>query len=256
MLRLRRHLVTPIAAAAAFIGCADNPEGPADHDDELTVELTLSSDHLHTLSPVEFTAIVRDHHGTIVTDFDTLHVERRATDADTWRTAADLTLQGDAFIGATTFTSRGEYDLRVVGRRAGHDEVDVIPMHDSMDEMMGPLHVGRAHVVAGGYRIEFESFPGHIHEGSETAFRFWVMEAEADADGNRAPISGLAGGIHCIEPEGASETHSPDEIETGVYEGAHTFASAGEGAAALHFTAADGSGEAEASFELHVAHAH
>lgn len=253
---LPRHLIA-LTVIAAVVGCSDNPTEPADHDDELSVELTLSSDHLHILSPVTFTATVRDHHDAVVTEFDSLRVERRATDGDTWRTAADLTLQGDAFVGTGTFRSSGEYHLRVVGLRTGHDETAAIPMHDTMQDMMGPVDVARAHAEAGGYRIEFESFPGHIHEGDETTFRFWVMEQEADADGNRAPITGLAGEIHCEEPNGESESHSPNEVEAGVYEATHTFVSAGEdGAAALHFTASDGTTEAEAEFELHIAHGH
>ena len=58
-----------------LIGCESNPTGV--HDEALTVELSLSPDHVHILSPVTFTAVVRDEHGELVTDMDTVRVERR-----------------------------------------------------------------------------------------------------------------------------------------------------------------------------------
>lgn len=235
----------------ALLGCESNPT--AVHDEELTVELTVSPDHVHILSPVTFTAVVRDGHGELVTDMDTVRVERKAIGSDTWRTAADLVLSGTQYTAEYTFVSSGDYELRVLGMRAGHAAMEQMMMATAMD----PLHAVPAHAEAGGYRIEFESFPGHIHEGSEVEFRFWIMEPERDPTTNeRAPIVGLAAEIHCGEPSGANEeSHVAVEPEGGTYTALHTFVSAGDGAAEIHFTGLDGN-PASASFPLHIAHAH
>lgn len=247
----KRHLAPILAVPFVLVACGENPTGSDGHEDELTVELTVSPDHLHTLAPVTFTAVVRDGHGTVVMDLDTLRVER-SLDGGEWRKAADLSPGTGSFTGTYTFSTSGEYEFRVSGMRTGHGSMMEIPMAQAME----PMHVGRAHEVVGGYRVEFESFPGHIHEGSEVAFRFWVKEAQADASGNRAPITGLAGQVLCGEPAGGSETHSPlQEVEPGIYEALHTFQSAGDATAALHFTGTGGEA-AEATFDFHVAHPH
>ncbi|NIQ55658.1 MAG: hypothetical protein GWN85_19945 [Gemmatimonadetes bacterium] len=232
------------------IGCESNPTEV--HDEELTVALTLSTDHVHILSPVTFTAVVRDGHGELVTDMDSLRVERKAVDSDTWRTAAELELSGTQYVGEYTFVSSGEYELRVLGKRAGHMGMEEMMMSPAMEN----VHAVPAHAEAGGIRIEFESFPGHIHEGSEIEYKFWLMEPERDPVTNeRPPISGLAAEVHCVEPDGANESHAAVESETGVYTAAHTFVSAGEGSVEIHFTDLDGN-PAEASFPLTIVHAH
>lgn len=239
-------LMVPFALA----GCESNPT--ALHDEELTVELTVSPDHVHILSPVTFTAVVRDAHGELVTDMDTVRVERKATDSDTWRTAADLVLSGTQYAGEATFVSSGDYELRVLGMRAGHAVMEEMSMATAMD----PLHAVPAHAEAGGYRIEFEAFPGHVHEANEVEFKFWIMEPERDPTTNeRPPIAGLAAEIHCNEPDGTSESHDALEPEGGTYTAQHTFVSVGDGEAQIHFIGLDGN-PASASFPLHIVHAH
>ena len=105
------------------------------------------------------------------------------------------------------------------------------------------------------YRVEFESFPGHIHEGSAAEMRFWVMEAEKNAAGERPPITGLtAARIHCLTGSNAEEFHAVTEIEPGVYQAEHSFTEAGEFHAGIHLDV--GGQAAEASFDLHIAHQH
>lgn len=249
---MNRHWITALMASVVAAGCVANPTAPAEeHEDataDLTVNLVLSSSHVHILSELTYTVTVTDDHGNVVTDFDTLRVERKAADSDTWR-GTDLELQGTSYVGTYTFTSSGDYQIRVAGRRS-HDAA-MVQMY-MMPEM---LHAARAHVEAGGYRIEFETFPGHIHQHDTATVAFWVMEQDQDASGNRAPITGLSPEIHCLEADGSEETHGAMEMTAGVYEAEHTFAHVGDFVAALHFTALDGS-TAEAAFKTHVAGGH
>lgn len=228
------------------LACDDNPTGTSG---VLTVELTMSPDHVHILqTEVTFTVEVRDSRGRLVTDFETMQVERLQSGSDTWRGIA-LALQGDVYEGTYTFSSSGDYALRVSGARPGEAEARVLYTAPEM------LSVVRAHAEAGGVRVEFETFPGHIHEGDTAALRFWAMEPERNVDGVRPPITGLTGEFHCLETGGAEVMTAVVEVEPGVYEAEHLFANAGGAHVGLHFTAPDNSA-AEAAYEVNVAHAH
>lgn len=242
---------TVLAAALALLvgACASNPAAPGHEEGEFSVEVTYTPDHVHTLqSEVTFTVTVRDHDGNAVTDFEAVQLERLAEGSDTWR-AIELAPAGDAFVGTYTFTSSGEYHLRVMAQHHGETEMSLL------HELHDPVHVARAHAEAGGYRIEFESFPGHIHEGETAAVTFWVMEPEADEHGERHPIEGLSAEVH-VAPEGDQgsmvEAH---EHGPGEYEAEQPFAEAGEYHVGLHFTDASGQ-PAEAEFHVHVVHGH
>jgi hypothetical protein len=243
-----RYLAASFVVPFLFAGCAENPAAAHDHEDELSVELTVSPGHAQTLSEVTFAVGVTDRHGKAITDFDTLRVEHRLTGSDGWR-GTDLMLEGGAYTAPYTFYTSGAYDLRVVGLHRGHAEMAVL--HRAAE----PLHVRRAHVEAGGYRVEFESFPGHIHEGDTATLKFWVLQAEKDASGNRPPVGGLAAEIHYTDASGAAETHPAVEAHAGVYETDHAFRNPGDGLVALRFTDRDGA-PAEAGFPLKVAHEH
>lgn len=254
-----RHLLSVLLVPLALAACAENPvavdQTPADDDEhghatsELNVELSVTPDHIHILqSEATFTVKVTDHDGNAVTDFDSLRVERKAHDSDTWR-AIELAVDGDVFTGTYTFASSGEYEVRVAGMRHGDAAMTV------MHQMAEHLHAARAHGELAENRVEFESFPGHIHQGETGAMRFWVMEAEKNADGVRSPITGLTDlKIHCIESDGSEELHAVNEIEPGVYEAEHAFDEAGEFHAGIHMTHENETHEA--AFELHIAHGH
>lgn len=246
----RHWLALLLVFPFALVACAENPTEA--HNEELTVELTLSSSHVHILSPVTFTAVVRDGHGELVTNMDSLRVERKAVDGDTWRTAADLTLSGSDYTGEYTFVSSGEYELRVMGMPEGHSAMEEMLASPALEH----VHAVPAHAEAGGYRIEFEAFPGHIHENDQVEVKFWVMEIEQDpATDERPPITDLAAEIYCLEADGSTESHLAAENVAGEYTASHTFVNAGDGGAEIRFTGADGS-EATASFTLHVVHGH
>lgn len=168
--------------------------------------------------------------------------------SDSW-SAIELALAGTAYVGTYTFSSSGDYQLRVMGQRPG--EAGMRVLYEAPD----PLHAVRAHAEAGGYRIEFEAFPGHIREGDDAALRFWIMEPERDASGNRSPILGVRGEVHIVESDGSEVARDLQEMGDGVYESDHSFAAADEAHVQLHFTGADGQ-PAEVEFHLHIAHAH
>lgn len=240
-----RFLATVPTLVFCALACADNPVAVEDdHEETLTAELALSSEHVHTLSELVFSVVVRDGHGDVVTDLEAVTVDRLAVGSDTWR-STELALQGSAWIGPYTFMSTGEYQLRVSVTRHGHQEPEVV------HAMSESLHVGRAHMEVAGYRVEFESFPGHLHEGDEAEMKFWVFEAEKNAAGVRPPVAGLSVHIGCLEASGAFERHGAAEAEHGVYSAHHTFAEAGAFVATLHLPGAH-----QAEFTTQVAHKH
>lgn len=246
-----RHWTTIILLPAlftAFTACVENPVAIVEPP-SLTVLLEVSPDHIHIWqTEVTFTVSAIDEHGNAVTDFDTIRVERKAHGDETWR-AVELEREGDVYVGNYVFASSGDYDLRVAGMRHGDHEMMVL------HEMSEHFHVARAHVEAAGYRVEFETFPGHLHEGDEATVRFWMMEAEADEDGERAPITGISAEVHCLESGGVEEHHHAVETEPGLYEADHHVQEAGPMHVGLHFTAQDGT-EIEAALEIEIAHGH
>lgn len=234
-----------------FTGCKDNPvEVHVDEGDEsLTAELTISDDHIHTLSEITYTVKITDHHGETITNMETVEVQRKGHDDTEWR-GTELTLSAGVYTGSYTFNSSGEYDLRVAGIRHGGTEMEV------MHEMEGHMEVARAHVNSGDYRIEYESFPGHIHDGETATVKFWIYEAEKDASGARPAVTGLAPHIHCTNPDGSNEHHDViTEESAGIYTVDHTFVGGGEAHMGTHFMAPDNTA-VEAEFHLHVSHGH
>lgn len=227
-------------------GCEDDP---VEVHDDLHVELTVSPDHVHTLSEITYTATITDHSGAPVTNLAAVEVQRKAHDSDTWR-GTELTLDGIVYKGDYTFSSSGDYDIRVAVTRAGETTMEVVY------EMTDHFHVGRAHVEVGNYRVEYENFPGHVHEGDLVTVKFWVMEAEKDASGNRPPVNGLSPEIVCTNSDGSFEAHTDvSEPENGVYQVEHTFIVAGEAHEEIEFTAPDNT-SVSADFHFHVAHKH
>lgn len=247
------HRLTPVLVSLVLAACAENPAAVDEHADatgDLQVQLSVTPDHVHILqSEVTFTVTVTDHHGEAVTDFESLVVERKAHDSETWR-AVEMTLQGDSYVGTYVFSSSGEYEIRVAGMR--HGDPELVVMHTMAEHM----EVARAHGELGvAYRAEFESFPGHVHEGETVTLRVWVMEAERNAEGIRPPITGLTGTeIHVQLEGGAEESHALTESEPGLYEADHDFLEAGHYHIAFH---AEIDGQSyEAEFEVEAVPAH
>lgn len=235
-----------LAMAVWALACSDNPTAP--HDHELIVNLEMSTDHFHTLAEITFTVTVTDDHGDYVTDFTTIQVERELEGTATWR-PIELALIGTAYVGTYTFTTSGDYHFRVAGMRGSDTEAQVIyeyPEH---------VEVVRAHEVVGSSRVEFESFPGHIHEGQDVVVRFWIMESEQNAAGERPAITGLDVVIECGNPDMTSEMHTVTDTGDGIYEATHLFDGNGEGHMEVRFTDTAGV-EQEVDFHVHIVAAH
>lgn len=236
-----------LAGLASLTGCNSNPTAP-DHG-ELTVEFSFEPGHVHILqSDVTYSVRVLDHHGEAVTDFLALEVQRLQEGSDTWRGTA-LELNGDTYQATVRFSTSGEYELRIAGQRPG--EADLVVLHHVPE----PLHAVPAHGEAGGYRVEFETFPGHIHTGDDATATFWIMETERNTAGDRPPISGLSPEVHILESDGTTVDLTLVESEAGRYDASHTFHQAGATQFTIHFTGSDGL-PAEVTFDHNVAHAH
>ncbi len=245
-MRIRRllalALIGPVASA-----CTANPVFP-DHDEELVAEVTFSAEHLATLTEFTITVHVEDDHGEHVTAMAEVRAEFRFHDTETWR-AETLTLEGEEFTGTHMFMSSGEYDFRVIGIQLG--QVEEFVLYEAAEHM----EVERIHVEVGDFIVEFETFPGHVHEGGEAAARFWIMEAEADPDGHHHMMAGLHAEIHVTDANGAAMEHEAHEEEAGIYEAHHTFLEAGEARFEIHFEGMDGA-EHHAEFHVPVSHEH
>lgn len=237
-----------LIGAFALSACESNPPlGPATSG-PLNVELTLSASHVHILSPLTFTVAVTDAHGNPVTDFETIQVERLAVGSDTWR-GTELTLNGAVYEAEYTFASSGDYMLRVAGQRHGEAEMTVL------HEMHDPISAARAHAEVGGMRVEFESFPGHLHTHNTSMMKFWILEPERNDAGVRPPIPGIQATIVCNEADGTTEQHAAVEELAGVYVAEHEFQAVGDFVARITFPGRDGN-EAVAEFTTRVAAAH
>lgn len=245
---LRLRIGIALVAALAVAACESNPPlGPDGHGD-FDVQVSWSPDHVHTLGDgVTFTVAVTDHDGHPVTDFEAVALERRLEGEDAWQ-EIELEPAGDVYRGTYLFATTGEYHLRVMAQQHGAEEME------ALHEVHDPVHVGRAHEEVGSWRVEFESFPGHVHEGEEAAVRFWVTEE--DADGESRPVEGLAPEIHVrTEETGEEVLLEAEEHDPGVYEAHHHFEEAGDHHVGLHFTGPDDAPD-EAGFQVPVAHGH
>jgi hypothetical protein len=229
-------------------GCGKNPTEVDVHSDEFVFGFTTTTQDVHTLTPIGFEVTVTDDHGTMMSDFDQFQLEHRLEGTTAWTTVA-MTHNGSAYAGSETFVTSGEYELRIMGMaHHGHEleELHHVEQH---------LHVERAHVEAGGYRVEYESSPGHIHEGESPMLRFWVMDVDADPSGVHPPVGGLTAQIRCAESTGTDHVFSAAESQAGVYESSHLVESSGDTRMGLLFTGMGG-GASVAEFDVHVDHGH
>lgn len=234
-----------IIVLVAFTGCSENPVIHDEGDDEnLSVAFQISAEHVSTLESITFTASVTTHHGDPFTDFEEISMQYRREDTIDWHDLM-LTRTGADYAGTMIFTSSGDFEVRVMGRQHGHEDME------ALHEMTEHLQVSRAHQDAGGFRVEYESFPGDLHEGDTAIIRFWVMQDTAA----QTPITGLLAEIHCEDPNGNEESHTAIEMEAGVYSATHTFQGDGEAHVELHFLGVGGA-ELHSEFHFPISHGH
>lgn len=247
-MRIRHRTLALAAVLALFAGCTENPTAVEEHDDELTAEIEFSVAELSTLTTVEIEVSIHDHHGDAVTDLENVAVEFRMVGETDWR-ATELALHESHFAGEKMFYTSGEYEARVVAHRMGHAEAE------TLYQTTENLNVERIHQTVGGHVVEFETTPGHLHEGDLAEVHFWIMEASTDGHQHGHGVEGLDVEIHCTDATGAQEEHHGHAHAGGLYEAQHTVAEAGEAIFAIHFT--DEHGEAhKAEFHVPVSHAH
>ncbi len=254
-MKFRLGMVGLIVLVLSAFGCADEVVAPDDHgsEGELAFALTVGTEDIHTLSEVTLALRITAAHGDAMTAFDDMEVQYRVEGSTQWDAGVAMMLQGTGFMGTHTFVTSGEYEFRIMG----------MPHHDDghghgaeeLHHVDEHVHVERAYVEAGGYRVEYESFPGHVHEGLTPILKFFVMEKDTDTSGNRPPIVGLNASIRCTEFDGTVHNTPTVESASGVYEAAYMIQSAGDTRVALLFTGSD-SNPAEAEFEIHVDHEH
>lgn len=225
--------------------CSKNPVAPDDH--ELTVKLSMSTEHVSTLTFIDFEVELVDHEGLQTSAVADMQVEYRLVGETEWDVAV-LEQHEDHYKTEIMFMSSGEYDVRITGDEHGDSHMD------EMYVMAQALEVERIHQEIGGFIVEMETFPGHVREGEEVEVNFYIMEKDGDHDGNMMP--GLVTDIRGTGADGVVENHTGDEHEgPGIYTARHTFTEAGNASVEIHFE--DSSGlELHAEFQIPVDHGH
>ena len=239
-LKLNTTFLMPVGVLlAAAVGCV--PVGTGDHVEEaLSAHVVTTPADLKTLDEVSFAVEIEDAMGNHTTDMEEVRLEIREVGGD-W-VEITLTAMTDHFEGTRTFSSSGEYELRVLGlEHMGH----------MMEEMhTSSFQVERAHTDVGPFHIEYESDPGHIHAGEESVLMFWVA---MDDSGEAA--TGLTVQIVAEESDGHMTTFEADEVEPGVYQAMMDFVDGGEAHVAIVLLDENGQ-EVEADFHFNVADVH
>jgi hypothetical protein len=234
-----------VALLAVVAAACDDSTGPdAFTTDDLIAELAITPDHVHAFETlVTFTVAVEDPDGNPVTDFDVLQVERRLEGAASFSVMeADLT--GSFYAVAYTFERSGNYDLRVMGQRPG--DTDLVLLHEEIN----PLEVVRPHGHAGGYNVELEPNPGHIHEGDTSDVQFWILNPTTDAG-----ITGLTPTIFIEHPVAGLTEHVATEGAGGLYHAPHQFTEPGMTTVGIRFIGSDAM-QHEWSLDIDIHHAH
>lgn len=238
--RLSATFFMPIGVLmATAVGCV--PVGTGDHVEEtLSAHVVTTPSELKTLDEISFRVEIEDEMGNHTTDMEDVRLEIREIGGD-WREIT-LTPMTDHFMGTRTFSSSGDYELRVLGmEHVGH-------VMEEMHTMS--FHVERAHTDAGPFHIEYESEPGHIHAGEEAMLMFWVAR-----DDSGEPATGLTAQIVVEESDGHVTTFEADEVEPGVYLAMMDFVDSGEAHVAIVLLDENGQ-EVEADFHFSVADVH
>ncbi len=240
-------LAVLLANAVLLSACGANPTFP-DLGQNLHAELEFEATELATLTTIEVEVIVHSDEPGAFTDLSTISVEVRLEGETEWE-VTELARHEDHFSADMMFFSSGEYEARVTAQVTG--STDVLTLYQTAERM----HVERIHQEVGDYIVEFETYPGHLHEGQITEVTFWVLEAGADGHAHGHAIGGLAPEIVCTDANGTVEEHAAHEHETGEYGAEHTFLEAGTAHFELHFTDAMGM-DRHAEFSAPVSHEH
>lgn len=243
----RQPIVGLAFATVLILGCEANPTFPNLADD-LHAELEFVGDQLATLTEIEVEVRVHSSDLGAFTDFSSMVVEVRRDGETEWE-ATDLSLHVDHFSAETMFFSSGEYEARVIGQVTGSS--DAVILYQSAEH----VYVERIHEEVGDYIVEFETFPGDLHEGETIEATFWVYETSTDGHGHGHAVTGMTADIVCADAGGTTEEHAAHEHAEGEYGAEHTLLEAGTMHFEFHFTDALGVDQ-HAEFSAPVSHAH
>ena len=244
--RSRGFLLATLVALSA--GACNDGTGPGFTTGDLTAELAVIPGHVHAYqTTVTFTVAVIDPDGNAVTDFDVVQVERRAAGSTGSWSVLEAAADGDFYTVDYIFESSGEYDLRVTGLRPGDTFLSV------MFQSAAPLEVVHAHADVGGYKVEFQPDPGHIHEGDESTIQFWILD-----DTDDSPITGLTPEIFVVEPVSGETAVAAIGGADGLYYTIRAFDEVGDNEIGIRISAADAldgvGGEFVVPVEVHEPH--
>jgi hypothetical protein len=231
---LRKLLLIASLAPLALAACKDNT-APVENG-PLDVVFQTNAGHIHIWeSPVTYSATATTT-GTPklqVTDFDTLRVEYAAVGTTAWAKLGDLRLRSTFYMDTLYWPSSGTFNYRLVGHRAGQAGVQVLSAPAST---VAPV---RQHFDVAGttWRVEFEPSPGMNKPGDTVTEKFFVMQATANPDGTRTPVTGLTGlTITCLNPGSSTGTdNAATEGAGGMYTATCTVPSNGWARARLNF---------------------
>lgn len=230
-------LMAVAIAVVSFIGCI-----PPEHIEEvLSGEIELVAATLFTLDDSAFEVHIENAAGHHVMTMEMVHLEVREVGSETWR-EIELTAMGEHYAGTRTFNSSGEYELRLMG--AEHSEHEM----EEMDSIF--VTVNRAHADVAQYHVQYESDPGHIHEGDTVALSTWIAIEETGD-----PVTGLAVQFVVEESDEVVTVLDAVEGDAGVYSAEMMFGIDGDVHMDIQFTDDTGAAFA-ADFHVHVSAVH
>lgn len=244
------HIILLAFTMLILTACSENPVADnTSGDEDVTVSLSASTEHFSTLTDIEFEVQLTNDHGEQLTDIGSMQIEYQRSGDSEWEIIT-LERHEDHYSAQIMFMSSGEYQMRVSGDLHGEGHMDVMYTAPEM------IDVERINAEMGDVMVEFETFPGHVHEGEEVQVSFYVMETAAGGGGHGgAMMSGLTGEIHIMGPDGAIYESVGDEHDLGVYSAHHTFLEGGEATFEFHFL--DHHGDSiEVEFHVPVEHGH
>ncbi len=229
-----------VLAALALPAAACNENVGVETGAPLDVVFQTNAGHIHIYeSPVTYTAAVTTTGDTkrVVADFDTMRVEFAAVGTSTWTRLGDLAFQSasNTYSSVLYWPVAGTFNYRLVGHRPGDAGVQVL------SAPTGTSAPVRQHFDVTGttWRVEFEPSPGITKPGDNVTMKFYVMQAAANPDGTRTPVTGLQANltITCINPGATTGTDKAvTESAGGTYSAICTVPMSGWAKAKLNFT--------------------
>lgn len=200
-----KSVLHPILAAGilTLAGCFNSPTGPVgfdDFDSDPSAGISISHGQISTLSSAEFEIKVSDETSSLLNGVDATQIEFRHADVGTgeWE-ASTMVAEGSRYRATHTFMSSGEYLWRIV--EAGNGATQERVLYESP----GRMNVDRAHTDVGDYRVEYESYPGHVREGMTAVVSFWVFGSDG------YDHEGMGGMGHCGDDNHSDIDHHGDD---------------------------------------------